>query len=136
MSDIVSLPTIPVMCSLVVGVENVSKAVDSVEEKLNHKLTGRKCYGVSTEDENGLHYRACIAIQEGDDPTALGLTPSEIPGGKYAKDRIRPWDYKKDVPRLIEKFEKMTKEYEKDEARPSVEFYRRHDDLILYLPIK
>lgn len=50
MSDIVELPTIPVMCSVVAGVEDVSKAVDSVEEKLGHKLTGRKCYGVSTED--------------------------------------------------------------------------------------
>ena len=136
MSDVVDLPTIPIMCSTVVGVEDVSKAVDLVEEKLNHKLTGRRCYGVSTEDEKGLHYRACIAIQEGDDPSSLGLTPSEIPGGKYAKDRIRPWDYRKDIPRLIEKFEKMAKEHEVDKTRPSIEFYRRHDDLILYLPIK
>ncbi len=136
MSDIVDLATIPVMCSTVVGVEDVSKAVDSVEEKLGHKLTGRKCYGVSTEDEKGLHYRACVAIQEGDDPASLGLEVSKIPGGKYAKDRIRPWDYKKDVPLLIEKFEKMSKEHEPDKTRPSVEFYRRHDDLILYLPIK
>lgn len=136
MSDVVDLLTIPVMCSLAVGVEDVSKAVDSVEEKLGHKLTGRKCYGVSTEDESGLHYQACVAIQEGDDPASLGLTPSEIPGGKYAKDRIRPWDYRKDVPKLIEKFEKMTQEHEADKTRPSVEFYRRHDDLILYLPIK
>lgn len=136
MSDVVNLPTIPVMCSMVVGVEDVSKAVDSVEEKLNHKLTGRKCYGVSAEDQKGLHYRACVAIQEGDDPAVLGLTSSEIPGGKYAKDRIRPWDYRKDVPILIAKFEKMAQEHEADKTRPSVEFYRRHDDLILYLPIK
>lgn len=136
MSDIVDLPTIPVMCSVVVGVEDVSEAVDSVEEKLGHKLTGRKCYGVSTEDEKGLHYRACVAIKVGDNPASLGLDVSEIPGGKYAKDRIRPWDYRKDVPRLVEKFEKMSQEHEADKTRPSVEFYRRHDDLILYLPIK
>lgn len=136
MSDIVVLPTIPVMCSVVVGVEDVSKAVDSVEEKLRHKLTGRKCYGVSNEDEDGLHYRACVSILDGDDPAVLGLEVSEIPGGKYAKDRIRPWDFRKDVPELVAKFEAMAKEHKEDKTRPSVEFYRRHDDLILYLPIK
>lgn len=101
MSSVVDLPTIPVMCSVVVGVENVSKAVDSVEGKLNHKLTGRKCYGVANEDQNGLHYRACVSIKGGDDPAALGLEKSIIPGGKYAKDRIRPWDFRKDVPKLL-----------------------------------
>ncbi|EKD86871.1 MAG: hypothetical protein ACD_37C00118G0004 [uncultured bacterium] len=136
MSYIIELPTIPVMCSVVVGVEDVSKVVDSVEEKLGHKLTGRKCFGVSTEDEKGLHYRACVAIRDEDNPASLGLEVSVIPGGKYAKDRIRPWDYRKDVPRLIEKFEKMAQKYGADKTRPSIEFYRRHDDLILYLPIK
>lgn len=136
MPSVVELSPIPVMCSTVVGVEDVSKAVSAVEEKLDHKLTGRKCYGVSTEDETGLHYRACVTIQERDDPASLGLEVSEIPGGKYAKDRIRPWDYTKDVPELAAKFERMSEEFEADESRPSVEFYRRHDDLILYLPIK
>lgn len=136
MSDIVELPTIPVMCSMVVGVNDVSRVVDSVEEKLDHKLTGRKCYGVANEDQNGLHYRACISIKEGDDPAALGLEKSFIPGGKYAKDRIRPWDFRKDVPELVAKFEVMAKEHKEDKTRPSIEFYRRHDDLILYLPIK
>lgn len=136
MISIVDLSPISVMCSNIVGVKDVSKAVDLVEGKLDHKLTGRKCFGVSTEDESGLHYRACVSILEGDDPVALGLEVMEIPGGKYAKDRIRPWDYAKDVPLLISKFEEMAKEYEADNTRPSIEFYRRHDDLILYLPIK
>ena len=137
MSEIVQLPTIPVMyVAAVGGVEGISNAIAAIEDKLNHKLTGRKCYGVSITDKSGLHYKACVAIQEGDDPTALDLEVSEIPGGKYAKGRIRPWDYRKDVPKLTAKFEQMSKEHKVDNTRPHVEFYRRHDDLILYLPIK
>lgn len=79
---------------------------------------------ISTADELGLNYRACVAIQDGDDPTALSLEPSEIPGGKYAKDRIRPWDYTKDVPELISRFEQMCQENETDPIKPNIEYYR------------
>lgn len=137
MPNIVELPTILVMCiSAVGGAEGVPDAVTKVEEILGYNLRGRKCYGVSTTDGSGLHYRACVAIQEGDDPAALGLEPSEIPGGRYVEDRIRPFDYRKDIPELVGKFGRMSEENDVDQTRPSVEFYRRHDDVKLYVPIK
>lgn len=137
MPNIVELSTIPVMCIAAVdGAEGVPDAVTKVEEKLGHNLRGRKCYGVSITDESGLHYRACVAIRDGDDPAALGLEPSVIPGGKYVQDRIRPFDYRKDIPDLVGRFERMSEESDVDGTRPFVEFYRRHDDVKLYVPIK
>lgn len=139
MPNIVELESIPTMCVTTTNVpEGISDAVSTIEEILSHKLTGRKCYGVATVDEQGkpTTYRACVAIREGDDPASLGLDPFEIPGGKYARDRIRPWNFRTDVPVLIQKFEKMAEENERDNTRPDIEFYRRHDDLILYMPSK
>lgn len=137
MTEIVNLPAVPVMgVKAVGGASGVSQAMDIVEKKLGYKLTGRKCYGLSTQGKSGLDYFACVGILKGDAPTVLGLEASEIPAGKYVKDRIRPWDFRKDVPLLIAKFEQMAKEYKADNKRPSVEFYRREDDLILYFPIK
>lgn len=69
MANIVELPEIPVMRTTSPNdVEGVSDTISLVEEKLGHNLRGRKCYGISNPSSSGIQYKACVAIQEGDDP--------------------------------------------------------------------
>jgi hypothetical protein len=59
------------------GISQVEDAVGS--------LRGRKCYGAF----EGGEYRACVQVREGDDPTLIGLEVGELPGGRYARVRLK-----------------------------------------------
>jgi DNA gyrase inhibitor GyrI len=79
-------------------------------------------------------YRVCVQVQEGDDPKSLGLETGMLPGGRYLRERIRG-----EPPALYERiaptFEELLKQAPSDESRPSIEFYRRHDEIDLLLPV-
>ncbi len=45
-------------------------------------LKGRKFYATFQYPDGP--YRACVAIEKGDDPAALGYQVGVIPGGRYA----------------------------------------------------
>ena len=137
MPTIVELPRTSVMCATAIGgAEGVQGAIDTVEEKLNKNLRGRKCYGVITYQDNEMTYKACVVLQEGDDPIALGLETGEIPAGRYARERVKKFDYRTDVSRIIQTFQKLAGENVVDSMRPSLEFYRRHDEILVHVPIK
>jgi DNA gyrase inhibitor GyrI len=93
---------------------------------------GRKFFGAfypSTKE-----YRVCVQIKEGDDADALGLERDTLPGGRYLRERIRgepPALYQQIAPT----FQHLLKRSTSDETRPSIEFYRRHDEIDLLLPI-
>jgi hypothetical protein len=93
---------------------------------------GRKFFGAfypSTKE-----YRVCVQIKEGDDAGALGLETDTLPGGCYLRERIRG-----EPPALYERiaptFQELLNHATSDEARPSIEFYRRHDEIDLLLPL-
>jgi len=93
---------------------------------------GRKFFGAfypSTKE-----YRVCVQIKEGDDPSALRLETDTLPGGRYLRERIRG-----EPPALYERiaptFDELLKQAKSDETRPSIEHYRRHDEIDLLLPI-
>ena len=92
---------------------------------------GRKFFGAFYPDEE---YRACVQLQETDDPKALGLETGTLPGGRFLRTRLRG-----DPPALYERigpaFDEMLKQATPDETRPSIEFYRRHDEIDLLLPV-
>ena len=50
-------------------------------------FTARKFFG--TFDPSTGEYRVCAQIREGDDPAALGLETTMIPGGTYLRARLR-----------------------------------------------
>lgn len=93
---------------------------------------GRKFFGAFYPREK--QYRVCVQLQEGDDPSALGLELGELPGGRYLRERLRG-----EPPALYERigptFEEMLKQATSDQTRPSIEFYRRHDEIDLLLPV-
>jgi hypothetical protein len=93
---------------------------------------GRKFYGAFYEREN--EYRVCVVMKEEDDPDALGLETGTLPGGSYLRVRLRG-----EPPALYEQiqptFEAMLATTPADETRPSLEFYRRYDEIDLLLPV-
>ena len=96
-------------------------------------LQGRKFYG-AFNDMDGI-YQACVVIQEGDDPASLGLKVGVIAGGLYARAKVMDWV--ENVKKIGEQFDQLAEEYNNriDNTRPSVEFYRRHNEVICLLPI-
>ena len=95
-------------------------------------VRGRKFYGAyyprTTE------YRVCAVTREGDDAAALGVESGELPGGRYLRARLRG-----EPPAVYERigpiFQALMRRTPPDESRPSLEFYRRHDEIDLLLPV-
>jgi len=96
-------------------------------------LRARKFYGAFHADSRG--YWVCTQLQEGDDPSALGLEQGALPGGRYALARLRgepPAVYD----RIGPTFDALAAAYSVDPGRPSIEFYRSRDQVDLLLPIR
>jgi DNA gyrase inhibitor GyrI len=73
-------------------------------------------------------------VREGDDPAAIGLEVGELPGGRYARIRLK--GEPPDLYQLIAPtFERLAQRPDRDTTRPGIEFYRRHDVIDLLLPI-
>ncbi len=93
---------------------------------------GRRFYGVF--DQAAGSYRACVRRHEHDDPVGLGLSTGAIEGGLYAYQRLRG-DHDALIARIAPTFEALGERHSVDPVRPSIEFYRRSDEFVLYLPI-
>jgi DNA gyrase inhibitor GyrI len=57
-----------------------------------------------------------------------------IPGGWYARSKLMDWE--KSLSELAGLFEEMARANDVDPERPSLEFYRSHVELQLYLPVR
>jgi DNA gyrase inhibitor GyrI len=91
---------------------------------------GRKIYGYWHPP--ALEYRACYARQEWDDPAALGLREDVLPGGRYARVRLRGDGV---FAEIGPSFAALAEEVHPDDERPWLEFYRRHDEVDLLVPV-
>jgi hypothetical protein len=92
---------------------------------------GRKFFGAfypSTKE-----YRVCVQVKD-DDADALGLETGTLPGGRYLRARLRgePPDV---YDRIGPTFRELVGSTTPDESRPSIEFYRRRDEIDLLLPV-
>ena len=95
-------------------------------------LRGRTFFGAF--DPSTREYRACVQVREGEDPAALGLESGTLPGGRYLRARLRgepPEVYD----RIAPTFAAMVERARPDATRPSIEFYRRRNEIDLLLPI-
>ena len=95
-------------------------------------VRGRKFFGAF--DASTREYRACVQMRDGDDPTALGLESGALPGGRYLRARLLG-----EPPEVYERigptFAALAMAAHPDETRPSIEFYRRRDEIDLLLPV-
>ena len=113
------------------GFAGAAAALDRLEARFA-SLQGRKFYG--TFQPPAGPYRACAAVEPGDDATALGLPTWTIPGGKYSRRKLMNWQAR--IPEIGKTFQIMSQEGERDSSRPSIEFYRSEKELVLFLPMK
>lgn len=93
---------------------------------------GRRFYGIFEQDAG--RYRACVRRHEQDDPRGLGLRTATIEGGLYAYERLRG-NHDALIARIASTFDALGERHSVDPARPSIEFYRRSDEFVLYFPI-
>ena len=95
-------------------------------------LRGRRFFGAF--DPSTREYRACVQVRASDDPAALGLESGTLPGGRYLRARLRgepPEVYE----RIAPTFTALLEIARPDPTRPSIEFYRRRDEIDLLLPV-
>ena len=96
-------------------------------------LRGRKMF--ATVDTRRARYTVCTPITSRDDPDALGLTRSELPGGSFLRGRMvgePEWLYA----RIAEGIEELRAMVDVDDARPLVEYYRRREQVELWVPVR
>ncbi len=127
----VTLQGIEVMCVRAEGgPQGAREAFKRLEARLP-SLRGRKFYGTYHAGE----YRACVALQPGDDPSIYGFETYVIPGGVFVREKMKNWSSQ--TSEIGEVFEAMaTRERHRvDSSRPSIEFYRSQNELILLLPV-
>ena len=111
------------------GLEHIRRAWDELEAVVAPR--GRHFYGAFDPVAND--YRACVEVRE-EDELAPGLESGTLPGGRYLRARLRgnpPGVYAQIGPT----FGELTKQAKPDTSRPSLEHYRRHDEIDLLLPI-
>ncbi len=95
-------------------------------------LRGRRMYAMV--DTSAGTYAACTPIKEGDDPAGLGLDTGVLAGGWYLRTRIAgqpPGLYERIGPAVSALAALATV----NPDRPLVEYYRRHDQIELWIPV-
>ena len=110
--------------------DEIAPAWDRLESVLG-SLQGRRFFGVF--DDSGI-YRCCVQTRVGDHAASLGLESGMIPGGPYLCATIRgpqPATYAL----LTPTHEALRRRRERDTTRPSIEYYRRHDQIDVLMPV-
>jgi hypothetical protein len=84
-----------------------------------------------------LAYFACLRL-DADHSDDLGLDHAEVPGGLYGRRLVRDWEDR--LAELPEIFDQLRADLVKggylvDVTRPSVEFYRRANELLIMVPV-
>jgi hypothetical protein len=95
-------------------------------------LRGRRFLGVF--DTSAGWYRTCVQLRDGDDPAALGLPTTVIPGGTYLCARLRgepPAVYD----RLASTYADLQRTGTLDPTRPGIEYYRHRDEIDVLMPV-
>jgi hypothetical protein len=111
------------------GVGGARAAWDRLEATVG-SLRGRQFFGAF--DPGSSEYRACVQIVEEEDD--LGLERGVLPGGSYLRARIRgaPPELYERIPTT---FAVLAARADPDGTRPSLEYYRRYDEIDLLLPV-
>ena len=96
-------------------------------------LRGRKMYAQINERRNT--YTVCTPVKEDDRPDRLGLQVGTMAGGWYLRGRL-VGDPPQVYGRIADGMAELQAMMPTDDVRPLVEFYRRRDQIELWLPIR
>jgi hypothetical protein len=92
---------------------------------------GRKAFGYWSPQDR--LYRACFSRLETDDPAALGLEETVLPGGRYRRARLKGEGV---YDRIGPTFDELAKDADVDDTRPFLEYYRREDEVDVLVPVR
>lgn len=96
------------------------------------QLRGRRFVGAFDPIEGW--YRACVAIQSDVSSAEQALPEAVIPGGRFLRVRLRgepPGVYEEIAPA----YALLEASGSRDDARPSLEHYRRLDEIDVLMPV-
>jgi hypothetical protein len=132
-TDLIDRDETPVMFVRAVDEpEAIRLAWERLEARIG-TLRGRKFFGVF--DVAAGEYRACVQVRDQDERAVFGLESATLPGGRYLRKRLHG-----EPPAVYEQigstFAALADAADADETRPSIEFYRRRDEIDLLLPVK
>ena len=96
-------------------------------------LRGRKMYAVA--DLVAGTYSTCTPVRSGDDPELLGLNLGSLPGGRFLRGDLHgePPEIYRSIAPGFDELEATAGGV--DRSRPLVEFYKRHNEIELWLPV-
>jgi GyrI-like small molecule binding domain len=111
--------------------EGITAAWEALESRFE-SLRGRRFFGAVYPEAN--EYLACVRVEAGDDAVQLALESGSLPGGTYARVRLTG-----EPPQVYDligpTFAALERRPERDDTRPSIEHYRRRDEIDLLLPV-
>jgi hypothetical protein len=109
--------------------DQAPRAFGALEAKLESPK-GRKFYGVVIGDL----YRACVAVEPGDEQQLLPHPTWTLPGGRFARQRIADWEQRRDM--IGPTFAALRARADSDPNRPGIEFYRSQQELQVLVPVR
>ena len=132
-ATIVELPDVNLVVSRADSFpEGIEAAWKTLESKLT-SLKGRKFYGLTVCEGDGLAYFAGVEATDDEEVARLGLPAMAIKGGRYARARLTDWhNHKDEIGRI---FDRLMQDYDMDPNGVSVEFYRSQSELHLLIPL-
>ncbi|RPI15836.1 MAG: hypothetical protein EHM58_13110 [Ignavibacteriae bacterium] len=131
---IIRLDNIPCMY---IKVETFPTGIDKAFKKLEShfkSLKGKKFYGVLKNDGDNYGYYACVKIDSSLDTEIYKLPEYTIPGGSYASAKLDDW--RNNLQKIKEIHKELSTNFEEDETRPFIEYYKSYKELVLYFPVK
>ena len=130
MTDVVTLPPRRVAYTASFGDPSKSDAFARLEQVV--PLKGNRFY--ATYDVSTQEYRACVALRDGETGSTYGLPEALLAGGTYASARLQG-DFGEIVRNIAPTFERLREKHKRDPRRLPIEYYKRHTEVILYLPV-
>ena len=131
MNAVVILPARRVAYTSSFGDPSMSDAFMRLEQVV--PLKGNRFY--ATFEPRTREYRACVALKDGESGSKYGLPEAVLAGGTYASATLKG-DFADIVRTIAPTFERLRQEHKRDSGRLSIEYYKRHTEVILYLPIE
>ena len=99
-----------------------------------HFTSLRGLHFLAIFDPDAGWYRACVVRSAHIDALAADLPTGHIPGGRYARCRLRGPDGV-DVARVFDAFESLRLAHVLDPTRPQIEHYRSHTEVDVLVPV-
>jgi hypothetical protein len=109
---------------------DIGRAWTSIERMV--ELRGRRMYG--RVDPWRDTYSVCTPVRDSDDPDRLGLEVGTLRGGSFLRGRL-VGDRGRLRDQLADGLAELRRVAPLDDSRSVVEYYRRRDDIELWLPI-